>query len=159
MNRRPSTRTTLLIAGLLTLIAAPALSMQEEVDRLDLCDLADTVVIAEATSHEVVWAEGDEGGILTRAWFAPVMTVRGDVPDTIELLLPGGELSGVHYEVEDVPKEPDTDKRYLLFLRSTGDGAFVVVGGEAGAVRLADPGETKGERYIEAVASVGACHE
>jgi len=129
-----------------------------DLDRLELCDLADVVVMAEVTSFEVVWDDGADGGILTRVWFAPLLDVTGAVPDTVELILPGGKLGDIEHSVEDVPTRPELDKRYLLFLRRGDDGTFSVLGGLAGAVRISDPGETKGERYIEALASVGACH-
>jgi hypothetical protein len=150
----PMRRLTLLF--LTALLASPAAAMQMEATRPELCTAADSVVIAEVTSFEVLWVEGDNGGILTRVWLAPLMTLRGETPDTIELLLPGGELVGVKYEVEDTPVRPELDKRYLLFLDVRSDGSSRVVGGEAGAVRIADIGEVRGERYIEAVASVGS---
>ncbi len=140
------------------LAATPALALQQELSRAELCSIADVVVIAEATSYEVVWDDGDDGAILTRVWLAPLKTVRGEEPETIELILPGGEIGDVRFTVEDTPERPTLDKRYLLFLRSGPDGAAKVLGGEAGAVRIADPGEDEGERYIEALASVGGCH-
>jgi len=141
------------------LLATPAGAMQVEASRPELCGQADSVVIAEVTSFEVLWADGDDGGILTRVWFAPLMTLRGEAPDTVELLLPRGEIDGLRFEVEDTPVRPELDKRYLLFLNVRDDGTASVVGGEAGAVRIADVGEGKGERYIDALASVGACNE
>ena len=139
-------------------LAGAALAVQEEVDRVDLCDLADAVVIAEATSYEVLWADGEQGGILTRVWFALDMTLRGDAPETVSLVLPGGSLGDVRHEVEDQPPRPQLDRRYLLFLKQLPDGEYRIVGGEGGAVAIAWPGGDDGERYIEAVASVGACH-
>lgn len=144
---------------LVLLLAVPASAMQIEASRPELCSRADAVVIAEVTSYEVVWAEGDDGGILTRVWFAPTMTLHGDAPETVELLLPRGEIDGLRFEVEDTPERPDLDKRYLLFLSNGPDGTSFIVGGEAGAIRIADPGEHKGERYIDALASVGGCDE
>lgn len=138
-------------------LAGTALAVQEEVDRVDLCGLADAVVIAEVTSFEVVWSEGDTGGILTRVWFAMDMSLRGDAPDTVTLVLAGGHIDGVRHEVEDQPQRPKLDQRYLLFLKQLPGGEFKIVGGEGGAVAIARPGREDGERYIEALASVGGC--
>jgi len=138
-------------------LAGQALGVQEEVDRVDLCELADAVVIAEVTSFEVLWAEGEQGGILTRVWFALDMTLQGDAPGTVALVLAGGAIDDVRHEVEDQPPRPELDRRYLLFLKQLPDGEYRIVGGEGGAVAIAWPGEQRGERYIEALASVGGC--
>ena len=138
-------------------LAGSALAVQEEVDRIDLCDLADAVVIAEVTSWEVLWVEGDSGGILTRVWFALDMTLRGDAPETVSLQLLGGDIGNVRHDVEDQPPRPQLDRRYLLFLKRLPGGEYRVVGGEGGAVVIAEPGRQDGERYIEALASVGGC--
>ena len=148
---------TMVVAASLTLSGA-ALAVQEEVDRIDLCELADAVVIAEVTSFEVLWAEGESGGILTRVWFALDMTLRGDVPETVTLVLPGGAIGTVRHEVEDQPQRPSLDRRYLLFLKQLPTGEFKVVGGEGGVAPIAEPGGGGGERYIDALSSVGACH-
>ena len=139
-------------------LSASALAVQEEVDRIDLCDLADAVVIAEVTSYEVLWAEGDGGGILTRVWFALDLTLRGAAPETVTMVLPGGAIGTVRHEVEDQPQRPQLDRRYLLFLKQLPTGEFKVVGGEGGVAPIAEPEEDVGERYIDALASVGACH-
>ena len=140
------------------LLAATATAVQEEVDRIDLCGLADAVVIAEVTSFEILWAEGDAGGILTRVWFALDMSLRGDAPETVTLVLAGGDIGDVRHEVEDQPLRPKLDRRYLLFLKQLPNGEFKIIGGEGGAVAIAEPGRQDGERYIEALASVGGCH-
>lgn len=158
MMQRLVPRTGPLLVLLALAWVPPASAAQMQLTRLELCELADVVVMAEVTSYEVVWDEGDDGGILTRVWFAPLADVTGAVPDTVELLLPGGKIGEVRHSVEDVPERPQLDKRYLLFLSRGADGSFSIVGGLAGAVRIADVGENKGERYIEALASVGACH-
>jgi len=146
----------LLAAFLLVPVAASAL--QVERTRQELCVMADAVVIAEVTSFETLWEEGDEGGLLTRVWFSPSLTVRGDTGDkTIELLLPGGSKGDIEHHVEDTPKKPQLDRRYLLFLVASPRGGYVVIGGERGAVALNGALHSGGERYLDAVVSVAAC--
>jgi hypothetical protein len=148
--------------GCLVLVAGlgftpPAAALQEEVSRPELCTVSDAVAIAEVTSEEVAWTEDADGGIVRRVWFALSLSLRGDAPETLEVLLPGGEIDGVRYKVEDSPEQLRLDRRYLLFLDRNKDGSYSVVGGEAGAVLVAQPGDGDGERFIDAVASVGVC--
>ena len=121
---------------------------------------ADAVVIAEVTSFETLWEEGDEGALLTRVWFARKLAVRGKTGDaTIELLLPGGIKGEIEHHVEDIPAKPQLDRRYLLFLVASPRGGYSVIGGEAGAVALNDVRNADGERYLQAVASVASCRQ
>ncbi len=146
----------LLMSFLVLPVTASALEVERT--RHQLCDAADAVVIAEVTSSETVWEEGPDGALLTRVWFAPTLAVRGDAGDNaIELLLPGGVKGGIEHHVEDTPKKPQRDRRYLLFLVSSPRGGFRIIGGEAGAVALNGVLHSDGERYLDAVISVAGC--
>ena len=84
--------------------------------------------------------------------------VRGDAgDDAVELLLPGGVKGEIEHHVEDTPKKPQRDRRYLLFLVASPRGGFQVIGGEAGAVALNGVRHSDGERYLDAVISVAGC--
>jgi len=149
----------LFVAATLSMPTA-ASALQLERGRVELCAKADVVVVAEVTSFETVWEEGDGGGLLTRVWFARKLAVRGDSGDhTIELLVPGGIKAGLEHYVEDSPPRPQLDRRYLLFLVVSPRGGFQVLGGEAGVVALNDSIHKDGERYLDAVSSVASCHE
>ncbi len=151
----PSTR----IAALaVILFAAPAWAMQLSMSRPALCSISDRVLIGEVTSAETLWAEGDDGGIFRRVWIANERDLRGRGSDTVEVILPGGSLGDVHHRVEDVP-DLSVDGRYLLFLRRADDGSFSVLGGDQGAARVQAPTGGAGERFIDALASVGRCDE
>ena len=146
----------LLVAFLVTPGTASALEVERT--RHELCDAADAVVIAEVTSSETVWEEGPDGALLTRVWFSPTLAVRGDAGENaVELLLPGGVKGGIEHHVEDTPKKPQRDRRYLLFLVASPRGGFRVVGGEAGAIALNGTRHSDGERYLDAVISVAGC--
>ena len=117
----------LLPLGCLVLVAGlgftpPASALQEEASRPELCTISDAVAIAEVTSAEVAWTEDADGGIVRRVWFALSLSLRGDAPETLEVLLPGGEIDGVRYKVEDSPEQLRLDRRYLLFLDRNKDG-------------------------------------
>jgi hypothetical protein len=137
-------------------LALPAAAMQMKLSRSELCSVSDVVVIAEVTSAETLWAPGDDGAIFRRAWLTTWRAVAGQAADTVEVILPGGEIDGVSHHVEHVP-ELELDRRYLLFLQRGPDGSLGVVGGEAGAVLVAPPDGGLGEPYISALASVGGC--
>lgn len=146
----------LLTAFLVVPVTASALEVERT--RHELCGAADAVVIAEVTSSETVWEEGPEGALLTRVWFSPTLAVRGDAgDDAIELLLPGGMKGELEHHVEDTPKKPQRDRRYLLFLVSSPRGGFRIIGGERGAVALNGIRHSDGERYLDAVLSVAGC--
>ena len=155
--------TVRLVTLLIVLLSMPSagLALERERSREDLCYAADAVVIAEVTSMETVWVGGDEGGLLTRVWFAKTLSLRGDSGgSTIELLLPGGEKGGLTHYVEDTPHKPDLDRRYMLFLKNNPRGpGFRVIGGERGAVALSGQRHPDGERYLEALSSVAHCRQ
>lgn len=149
-------RSTSLMTVLAVAIAGPSAAMQLELSRPELCGLAERVVIGEVTSGETLWAEGDTGGILRRVWLASERQLRGSGPDTVEIVLPGGTIGDVTHTVEDVP-ELDVDGRYLLFLSRNEAGSWQVIGGEQGAVRIQPPQGGDGERFVDALVSVGRC--
>lgn len=154
----PRFATLILALGLLTPTSVGALQVEQT--RTQLCAKADAVVVAEVTSFETVWAEGDDGALLTRIWFARTLSVRGDTGNSaIELVLPGGAKGGIEHRVEDTPKKPQLDRRYLLFLAGGPNGAYKVLGGEAGVIALNDAQFGDGERYIDALASVASCKQ
>lgn len=150
---------TLLLCVLL--FPSSVFGIEQERSREELCVAADAVVVAELTSSETVWVSGEEGGLLTRVWFAALLSLRGTPTDsTIELLLPGGEKGGLTHYVEDTPEKLDLDRRYLLFLKANPRGpGFRVLGGEAGVVALKGQRHPDGERYIEALSSVALCRQ
>ncbi len=149
-------RTAQTVALLTVLMALPAWAMQLQMTRPELCGISHRVVIGEVTSGETLWAEGEYGGVFRRVWFATERTLRGDEADTIEVILPGGTIGDFVHTVEDVP-DLQIDGRYLLFLQQSPAGAWFVVGGEQGAVRVQPPAGGDGERFIDALASVGDC--
>ena len=137
-------------------VSASALEIERS--RPQLCSKADVVVIGEVTSSETVWEQGDNGGLLTRVWFARKLPVLGDTGDAaIELVLPGGIKGDLEHYVEDSPTQLQRDRRYLLILVESPRGGFQLLGGEAGAVPLNDSVYRDGERYLDAVGSVAQC--
>ncbi|MEE2829343.1 MAG: hypothetical protein VX498_09155 [Myxococcota bacterium] len=156
----PATRLFISAFLLSLLVPASVSALQVERSRHELCTKADAVVIAEVTSYETLWAAGDEGGLFTRVWFAPMLPIRGTTGKaTIELILPGGKSGGIEHRVEDTPERPQLDRRYLLFLLRGPNGSYRVLGGEAGAVAINDSRFSDGERYIDSLATVAACKE
>lgn len=131
--------------------AANAFSMP--VPRPQLCAWSDLVVVADVAGAEARWAQGPRGDLETVSDLAVLRTVRGQAPRDLFVRTPGGRLSGLVQQVEDAAVLAP-GARYLLMLRKAPDGdGWIVVGGEAGAVRLGQGGE----REDAAVASVGAC--
>lgn len=146
--------------GLATTLFAvsPAMALQIWMPRTELCAVADRVVIGEVTSGETLWGEGDEGGIYRRMWIAAERNLRGGGADTVELILPGGEIDGFVDRVEHVP-DLEIDKRYLLFLKVSEHGSWRISGGDLGASLVAPPEGGEGETFLQALASVGRCDE
>jgi hypothetical protein len=150
LRPRPGRAVLLLLA---VLLAAPvAHGMQLAISRQRLCQAADFVAVAEVTSAEVLWTEGAVGGLQTRTWLATDAAVRGDAPDTLELVMPGGRIGELEQHVEHAPRF-ELDRRYLVFLRAGSDGAMSPLGGEQGVVLLGQGGEDE----AAALATLGAC--
>jgi hypothetical protein len=147
-----------IVALFTILIAAPAWAMQLAMSRPELCAMSDRVVIGEVTSGETLWAEGEDGGIFRRVWIASERDLRGGGSDTVEVVLPGGTIGEFQHSVEDVPNLA-IDGRYLLFLRRSDDGSYSILGGHQGAVQVQPPTGGAGERFIDALSSVGRCNE
>lgn len=141
---------------LLLLFASPATALQSEMSRPELCRASTQVVVADVTSTETLWAIGEQGGLETRVWFSTQRSVRGTSKETLELLLPGGELDGLTHWVEHTP-DFEMDARYLLFLAPHADRGTEVLGGEQGAIRIAAKPGDRGEALSDALRTLGDC--
>lgn len=109
---------------MLLLLALTASAAQMELPEGQLRVASDLRVLAEVTSTEVRWAEGDEGGLETVVWLSP-LDASGPVDDTLSIVLPGGTLGDYTHWVEDVPSMQEDD-RYVLFLRDSARGLRLV---------------------------------
>lgn len=138
-------------------LTAPALALQVDVPRSELCFASTRVVVADVTSTETTWSDAPDGGLETRVWFTTTREVRGVGNETIELLLPGGVKGDVEHWVEHSPRF-EIDARYLLFLAPHTDRGLQLLGGEQGAIRIADKPGAPGEALSDALRSLGACH-
>ena len=151
------------IALLSLLTAGPAVAMQAASTPVERCQLATLVLAGEATSHEVRWTEGPEGGLETTWWFTVDLVFKGSIEalgpygtGALELTLAGGDLGELGQWVEDQPVLEE-DARYLLLLQQDADGGWVPVGGEAGAVRLRDRAQPAAPTLTEALRFHGGC--
>lgn len=143
---------------LMVVSSGPAHAAYRHLDRPELCAASDLVVLAESTSAESFWTEGDSGAIQTRTWFAPLQEVVGTPArrNAVELLQAGGEIDGVRMEtsgMEDIAQ----DTAYLLFLQAQPDGTYRMVAGPQSLVRIARDEHEPGESLSTAFRSLGSC--
>jgi hypothetical protein len=96
-----------------------------------------------ASKDEIEQAIKADGGVpATVVTIAVNQVHRGDIKpgSSVRVLQTGGHVGGVDYQVDG--EVPLTDKsKYLVFLRESRDGAFVILGGSAGAFRDAGDGK------------------
>jgi len=135
-------------------VVSLAHAAQQHVPRPALCDLSQSVVIAEVTDRESFWT--DEGRIHTRVHLAVLETVKGAPTSDLDIELRGGQLHDLSYTV---PEEARllTNAQYLLFVGPV-DGRLGILGGEQGAIRVLPDGRGHGETRSEALASLGDCN-
>ncbi|MCB9679274.1 MAG: hypothetical protein H6737_29490 [Alphaproteobacteria bacterium] len=113
------------------LFSPPAPALQLDIAPVELCRRAPLVAIVEVTDVEVRWAEGPRGDLETRYAVHVAEVLRGEAPDSVELVARGGTLpSGLRQWVEDEP-QLEVDRRYLALLKPTADG-YRVMGGPLG---------------------------
>ncbi len=136
------------------LVAVLAGALQIEMTPQQRFETSTLVVHAEVTSSEVNWDPSVVGGIATTVWLAPIETLRGQAPDAIEVLLPGGRIDGIVSQVDDAASLVE-DRRYLLFLVSDDAGRWHVIGGRDGAVRVQTPGLSPGPALDDVLLSQG----
>ena len=141
--------------ALLSLLCLPASAAQLPLERPALCALADVVVWGVVRDTETLWAAGSAGGIERRAFVETRRVLRGDAPPPFEVVLPGGQIGAMVERVEDVP-DLRVGAEYLLLLART-PGGLQVIGGDAGAIRIAPGDFGQGEPIADALASLGAC--
>ncbi|MCO4748194.1 MAG: hypothetical protein KC912_25595 [Proteobacteria bacterium] len=139
------------------LFSAPATALQRDVPRPELCAASTQVVVADVTSQETVWSATPDGGLETRVWFATHRLVRGVSEDTIELVFEGGQKGDLTHWVEHSP-DFVMDARYMLFLAPHKDRGLQVLGGEAGAIRIASKPNEPGESLAKVLGTLGDCH-
>lgn len=151
------TRFALLGAGLLGAVALTprAEALQLEMSRPELCAMSDLVVYGEVTNVDTHWASGETGGLERRAYVSALRTLRGDRTESVEVILPGGELEGFQHYVEDVPPLAPRSQ-YILFLGAK-DGAYEVLGGFQGAVQVTDQAFGVGEPLRHAITTLEGC--
>lgn len=141
------------------LLAAPlAQALQMDLTRPELCELSHQVVVGEVTDLETRWTDEVGGGIERVVHVAVADRIKGGRGDgdSVEVVLPGGEIDGLGHWVEDVPRLL-VNGRYLLFLAPALDGTLQVIGGDFGAVRITPEGSRIGETLDKATASVEVC--
>ena len=144
-----------LILGSLALLSNQANALQQQVTREALCEVSSVVLVAEITSIETRWSEGETGGIERVAWLAPIQIQRGEISPTQPIILPGGDMSGLTYWVEDVPKL-EADQRYLLFLKDKGS-FYEAIGGENAPIPVRSTRGSRGKTIEQAVTELGDC--
>jgi hypothetical protein len=144
-----------IILSSLLMLSSQALALQQQVTREALCGVSSVVLVAEVTSIETRWSEGETGGIERVAWLAPVQNAVGELSPQKPVLLPGGELNGLTYWVEDVPKL-ETDQQYLLFLKDRG-GFYEAIGGDAAPIPIQSTPGTRGQPITQALNELGGC--
>lgn len=101
------------------LLSPTTAAMERALDPDELCAAADHVVLAEATSAEVLW--GPDGLLYTRTWFTTLWTFKGHSISQFELLLPGGEVDGLTLAVSTAPRF-EVERRYVLPLTDSPGG-------------------------------------
>lgn len=91
----------------------------------------DLVVEGEVVDAEAVWSEGLRASIETRAWIRVERVRVGSFPgEVVEVVVPGGTVSGLTLVVEDVPRlQEGLAGSFTLVRRS--DGPFALVAAES----------------------------
>lgn len=155
MTSKRSALAAALVLG--TWAAGPdAAALQMNLDRTALCELSDAVVFAEVGEIETVWSPQGEGRIERRAFLYVNEALHGTADSSLEVVLPGGKIGKQWHWVEDVP-ELKEGVQYALFLQRTPEG-MTVIGGEAGALRVAPGGVGMGESIDSIKASLEVCN-
>lgn len=149
-----------LLAALATVSLATSTSraMQMELSRPQLCGMSTTVVLAQVTSVDTVWSTAQVGGLERHAFLDVDHALAGTKIKGGVVVLPGGTMGDFRHWVEDVP-ELEVGVPYVLFLKALpeADGTFEVIGGEAGAVQVADDTSWAGETLVHITKSLEGC--
>jgi hypothetical protein len=117
-------------------LSAPAFAFRLDVPLDQVCAASSLVVVGEVTTASSAWAPGQRAAIETWVDVAVERVAKGRlVSDSVLVRVPGGRIGDVALWVEDAP-ELEVDQRYLLLLTPTGDGSFVVTGGDVGSLPL-----------------------
>lgn len=144
------------VAAWATLAAPPAGAMQMDLTPAELCGLSTAVVYGTVTDVDTMWAPGPEGKIERRAFVSVERVLTGAPMQGAEIVLPGGTIGKQWTWVEDVP-ELKADATYVLFLHALDDGAFEVIGGDGGALRVAVGGIGEGQPLSAIARTLEGC--
>ena len=129
-----------------------AFALEQTVPLSVMAAHAERVVVAEVTSAEARWEEGPRGDLETVVWLATEQVVQGEAPDTLEVLVEGGEIGGHRTWVSNQPVlEPD--HRYLLVLVRDDAGRTRVIG-QKGAIELQSERAPKAPKLAEVLAAL-----
>ena len=117
---------------LLLLSAASAVEPDRSFE--EKLEAAQAAYIAEITSMEARWSEGERGGIETVVWAAVEETLKGEFVDSLEVVLPHGRI-GEHATGSSAAPDLELDGRYLLLLYRDKTGTWRIFS-PTSAVRL-----------------------
>ena len=116
------------------LLLGLATAGEQEVSLETMMAHAKTVVVAEVTSSEARYESGERGDIETVVWLATEKVLKGEAPDTLEILVEGGQI-GEHRTVVSNQPVLELDHRYLLVLVEDEQGRTRVIG-QQGAIEM-----------------------
>lgn len=100
----------------------------------ELTDRADSILIGRVT--DIACYHEGEGNIYTQVTLSVEQTIKGEVKETVNVRVPGGELNGQTLWVEDAPSF-QMGERVVVFLEER-EGTFTVVGGFQGKFTIDD---------------------
>lgn len=95
------------------------------------------IAVGEVTSSETRWAPDGSGDLETVFWVSVEQELKGDLEDTLEILVEGGRLGDQRTVVSGQPALRE-DHRYLLLLVPDFEGRPRVMS-ELGAIALRSP--------------------
>lgn len=121
----------------IALLLSVASAIEPAVPLSVMADHAERIVVAEVTSSEARWEAGERGDVQTVVWLHTEQVLTGEAPDTLEILVEGGQI-GEHRTWVSGQPTLEEDHRYLLLLVRDFEGRPRVIG-QRGAIELRSP--------------------
>jgi hypothetical protein len=110
-----------------------------------LAAAADNVARLRCVSAESHW---ENGAIWTVTTFAVIETLKGNLPASVSVRLPGGRVGHITAAVDETPKfNPGSEA--ILFLERSRSGRFSVAGWVEGTFRISSDPRTRSETVTQ----------
>lgn len=138
---------SLAIAVLMLITSAECYSQVKKMSAKELTEESTAVLYGRCKSKKCEWNE-NRSAIYTYITIAPEEYIKGHLGSEVVVIVPGGRVDDIVYEVSETPFFAD-DEEVVAFIWTNPKGKNLITGGFQGKMKI-DRDEKTGKRMVDA---------